>query len=57
MYKVNKDDCCGCGSCVEQCPNTAITLVNGVAIINQDDCVQCGACQSVCPCEAIKEGE
>jgi NAD-dependent dihydropyrimidine dehydrogenase PreA subunit len=50
---VNKDECVGCGLCVDVCPNNAIKMVDGVAVIDPDACIDCGACVGECPNGAI----
>ena len=49
---VNKDECVGCGACVEVCPQEAITM-NDIAIIDVNECIDCGACVDECPNGAI----
>jgi Fe-S-cluster-containing hydrogenase component 2 len=49
---VNKDECVGCGACVEVCPQEAITMKD-IAIIDVDECIDCGACVDECPNGAI----
>lgn len=46
--KFNKDNCTGCGSCVEFCPNAAITLVNGIPQVDEDKCCHCEGCIDSC---------
>ncbi|HHY17323.1 MAG TPA: 4Fe-4S binding protein [Firmicutes bacterium] len=46
--------CKGCGSCVEICPNMAMSLVDGKAHNNRDKCILCGYCAPVCPEFAIR---
>ncbi|NLN62740.1 MAG: 4Fe-4S binding protein [Myxococcales bacterium] len=53
--KINKDECTGCGDCVEACPAECITLVDEVAVIDEDECTECGACIDECPEECISE--
>lgn len=53
--KINKEICIGCGTCVENCPVCAISMVDGKAEINEDICVHCGTCAGVCPVNAIEE--
>jgi len=57
-YRVT-EDCVGCGICVQECPNGAITLTgteaNRRAVILEGVCIQCGACVEACPSHAIKE--
>jgi uncharacterized Fe-S center protein len=54
MPWVDKNECVGCGVCVEECPVDAISLVNEKAEINMDECIRCGNCHEVCPEEAVK---
>ena len=53
--KINKDECTGCGDCVEACPAECITLVDEVAVIDEDECTECGACIDECPEECVSE--
>ena len=41
--------CLGFGSCQAVCPQNAIRLVDGVAVINENKCVACGLCVKACP--------
>lgn len=41
--------CLGFGSCAEVCPEQAISVVNGVAVVNRNRCVSCGLCVKTCP--------
>jgi len=50
---VNKEECVGCGACVEACPAEAIKLEDGVATVSEDDCLECGICVDECPSGAI----
>jgi len=51
--RLNKQKCNGCESCVDECPNNAISLVDGRAAVDADACIDCGVCVDVCPQEAI----
>lgn len=52
---VDEAVCVGCQSCVEPCPQAAITFsAQGKAQINQDYCVGCGICKTHCAAGAIK---
>jgi uncharacterized Fe-S center protein len=47
------DRCTGCGTCVEICPKSAISLVNEKSTIDKDLCIGCFECMTVCPAHAI----
>jgi len=52
---VNRDECVSCGTCVEECPEEAITLGDDeIAQVNKEKCTECGTCVEACPSEAIK---
>ena len=51
---IDTDQCFGCGLCAEECPLSAITMVDGLPRVNADACVGCGLCASNCPAEAIE---
>ena len=53
-YKINADECLGCGACVDECPVGAITEKDGKYVINADECLDCGACEGTCPVGAPK---
>jgi len=55
MYKVDEAKCTGCETCVDACPNEAISMVGGKARIDPDLCLECGSCESECPNGAISE--
>jgi thioredoxin reductase/NAD-dependent dihydropyrimidine dehydrogenase PreA subunit len=47
--------CMGSGSCVQACPEEALGVINGKAVlINAASCIGHGACVPACPTEAIK---
>ena len=41
--------CLGLASCVRVCPENAIRIVDGVAVVNPRKCVACGLCAKACP--------
>ena len=51
--EVKKDDCTGCGACVDACPVDAIKLEDNIAVVDADECTECGVCEDECPTEAI----
>lgn len=55
MYLVNKDECTGCGICLDYCPVEAIAIEFGVAEIDQSRCTSCGSCCEACEHNAIYE--
>ena len=55
MAYVISDDCVACGTCIDECPQGAISEGEKYSI-NPELCIDCGSCASVCPSEAIHEG-
>ena len=54
-YKIDKNKCISCGSCVASCPVNAISFdKDGKAVIDKNKCISCGTCYAVCPVEAPK---
>jgi NAD-dependent dihydropyrimidine dehydrogenase PreA subunit len=53
MIYVDSKLCDGCGQCVEACPNGAIKIASGVAVIDPASCQETGACLEVCPQGAL----
>lgn len=47
-YFIN-DDCVMCGSCKDECPNSAISEGDPKYIIDPNKCDDCGTCAEVCP--------
>ncbi|MFA5658297.1 MAG: RnfABCDGE type electron transport complex subunit B [Oscillospiraceae bacterium] len=45
--------CLGFGDCVRVCPNGAIDIIDGIAVINPWLCVGCGLCAKTCPNQLI----
>lgn len=41
--------CIGLGDCTRVCPNNAISVCNGVAVVNDELCVGCKLCANACP--------
>ncbi|CAO81111.1 DUF362 domain-containing protein [Candidatus Cloacimonas acidaminovorans] len=60
IYQVNKDLCIGCKLCIRYCPEGAISIKNGKAVIDTTKCTACGICSdgnnknfSGCPVGAV----
>lgn len=62
LQMLNKEDCCGCSSCVQACPKHALTMIKDVdgfsyPQIDADSCIRCGKCATVCPMEKESRNE
>ena len=55
MLGIDEIKCTSCGKCVEVCPQQAIAIEHGRAVIDRQLCTNCGTCVSVCPTGAIHE--
>lgn len=45
--------CLGLGDCAGVCPQNAITVKNGVAVVDPKECIGCGLCTKTCPQKII----
>lgn len=45
--------CIGCGTCIEQCPASALSMIDGLPRVEADTCITCFCCQEICPEKAI----
>ncbi len=45
--------CTGCGTCVEHCPASALSLRDNLPAVESSMCIACFCCQEVCPERAI----
>ncbi|MFQ5812267.1 MAG: FAD-binding protein [Anaerolineae bacterium] len=53
LLEINRDECIGCGVCVEVCPFGSLSLDDeGIAVVDET-CTACGACLPECPVEAL----
>ena len=53
MFYVKEKQCSGCGVCADSCPDKAISMVDGIAVIDGNRCTDCGRCADICPMGAI----
>lgn len=51
---VDREKCQACGICAKWCPESAITVESGFALIDSDACIGCGYCICLCREAAIK---
>lgn len=51
--RVNQLLCSGCGSCVGQCPVSALTMGDKFPEVDADRCITCFCCQEICPSKSI----
>ena len=56
MAYVINDSCVACGSCIDECPVSAISEGSSYKI-DADTCIDCGTCAAACPSEAIHPAE
>ncbi len=53
-YKINNEECIGCGACESECPESAISATEDfVYVIDSAKCSEDAACVSVCPVDCI----
>ena len=43
-----------CWTCVEQCPLSALSLVDALPVVDPEQCIACFCCQEMCPEKAIR---
>jgi len=54
--QVDQSLCTGCGTCVDQCPVSALEIVDVFPEVDADTCITCFCCQELCPEKAIQLG-
>ena len=58
-YRIDPDECAGCGACETECPNKALRMKGDVYAINPDKCTECKGffavpqCVQACISDAI----
>jgi NAD-dependent dihydropyrimidine dehydrogenase PreA subunit len=48
-YIIDQDDCIQCEACIDECPEEAISEIDGQIVIDAAKCADCGSCEDVCP--------
>lgn len=51
--RVDPELCTGCGTCIEQCSVSALSMGQGVPVVDAGTCITCFCCQEICPEKAI----
>ncbi len=51
--KICNHACIKCQLCVRNCPENAISMVDGLIVVDPDKCTACGICEAKCPTGAI----
>lgn len=51
---INSKKCCGCAKCKEICPQAAIEINDGHAVIDYSKCIMCMCCSEVCRFAAVQ---
>lgn len=46
--------CLGLGDCVKACPNNALRIKDGIAVVNPRLCTGCGICTRTCPNHLVR---
>ncbi|MEJ5365383.1 MAG: DUF362 domain-containing protein [Desulfosoma sp.] len=54
--KVDPDLCTACGTCVEHCPVSALSMPENLPQVDPAVCITCFCCQEMCPEKAIALG-
>jgi Na+-translocating ferredoxin:NAD+ oxidoreductase RNF subunit RnfB len=46
--------CTACGTCVDQCAVSALTMEDDLPQVDADTCISCFCCQEICPEKAME---
>jgi len=57
LILIDRERCTGCGACLEICPESAIYLFEGKAVVDETLCRACAVCVAACPEGAIRVAE
>ena len=53
IAEIARDNCTGCGTCVDRCQVNALELVDDTAALHKERCIGCGLCVSGCDFDAV----
>jgi len=51
--KADAQLCTACGSCIDHCPVSALTMQKEIPVVDADTCIACFCCQEICPEKAM----
>jgi len=51
--QVDPELCTGCGTCIDQCPVSALSMAKHAPAVDAELCITCFCCQEICPKKAI----
>ncbi len=51
--QADPEKCTSCGTCVDHCPVSALSMVANIPQVNAEACIACFCCQEMCPEKAI----
>lgn len=51
--KADPELCTACGTCVDHCPVSALSMFDNLPRVDADTCITCFCCQEMCPEKAI----
>ena len=51
--KADPELCTACGSCIDHCPVSALTMQEQLPVVDAEVCIACFCCQEICPEKAI----
>lgn len=51
--QADPDLCTGCGTCIDHCPVSALSMSENLPRVDADTCITCFCCQEMCPEKAI----
>lgn len=56
LPSADEELCTACGTCVDQCPVSALSMAGKIPIVDAELCISCFCCQELCPEKAITLG-